>query len=60
MFAFSNSCSGAVHFDEQGLPVPSRQGHGIGSHSIAAFCKKHGASYQYSAGEGSFSLRVIL
>ena len=46
MFAFFNSCSGAVHFDEQGLPVPSRQGHGIGSHSIAAFCKKHGASYQ--------------
>ena len=60
MFEFSNPYAGAVQFDEDGLPIPSRQGHGIGSHSIAVFCRKHGASYQYFANEGAFTLRVIL
>ena len=60
MFEFSNPYTGAVRFDERGLPVSSRQGHGIGSHSIAAFCEKHGAAYQYTAENGQFTLRVIL
>lgn len=60
MFEFSNPYTGVVQFDEDGLPIPSRQGHGIGSHSIAMFCRKHGASYQYSAEGGTFTLRVIL
>ena len=60
MFEFSNPYAGTVQFDGEGLPVSSRQGHGIGSHSIAAFCQKHGASYQYTAENGQFTLRVIL
>ena len=60
MFEFSNTCAGTVRFDEMGLPIPSRRGHGIGSHSIAAFCEKHGASYRYTAENGRFSLRIIL
>ena len=60
MFEFSNPYTGTVRFDERGLPVSSRQGHGIGSHSIAAFCEKHGAAYQYTAENGQFTLRVIL
>ena len=60
MFEFSNPYAGTILFDEMGLPVSSRQGHGIGSHSIAAFCEKHGASYRYTAEDGRFSLRIIL
>lgn len=60
MFEFSNPYVGAVRFDESGLPISTQKGHGIGSHSIAAFCEKHGASYQYAADNGRFSLRVIL
>lgn len=60
MFEFSNPYSGALRFDEKGLPVSYLQGHGIGSHSIAAFCEKHGASYQYTAENGRFTLQVIL
>ena len=60
MFEFSNPYAGTVRFDATGLPVSSRQGHGIGSHSIAAFCEKHGASYQYTAENGHFTLRVVL
>ena len=60
MFEFSNPYTGIIRFDEMGLPVSSEKGHGIGSHSIAAFCKKHGASYRYTAEDGRFSLRIIL
>ncbi len=60
MFEFSNPYAGTVRFDASGLPVSTRQGHGIGSHSIAAFCEKHGASYQYTAENGHFTLRVVL
>ena len=60
MFEFSNPYSGTVQFDGDGLPISSQKGHGIGSHSIAAFCRKHGASYQYAAENGRFTLRVIL
>ena len=60
MFEFSNPYTGAIQFDEDGLPVSSRQGHGIGSQSIAAFCEKHSAAYQYTAEHGIFTLRVVL
>lgn len=60
MFEISNHYTGTIRFDEAGLPVTARQGHGLGSHSIAAFCEKYGASYRYTAEDGSFSLRVIL
>ena len=60
MFEFSNPHTGTIRFDETGLPVSSRQGHGIGSRSIAAFCERYGASYQYTAENGRFTLQVIL
>lgn len=60
MFEFSNPYAGTVRFDADGLPISSRQGHGLGSHSIASFCEKHGAAYQYTAENGSFTLQVIL
>ena len=60
MFEISNPYTGTVQFDEAGLPVNPRQGHGVGSHSIAAFCEKYGASCRYAAEGGRFSLRVIL
>lgn len=60
MFDISNPYAGDVRLDESGLPISTQKGHGIGSHSIAAFCEKYGASYQYTADDGRFSLRVIL
>ena len=60
MFECSNPYAGEVRFDGDGLPVSPRPGHGIGSHSIAAFCRKHGASYHYTAENGQFTLRIIL
>ena len=60
MFEFSNPYAGTIQFDGDGLPVSPRPGHGIGSHSIVAFCQKYHASYQYTAESGRFTLRVIL
>ena len=60
MFEISNPCGEAVRLDSQGLPVPSQNGHGTGTRSIAAFCKKHGALWTYTVTEGRFSIRVIL
>ena len=60
MLECTNPYAGVIRFDEDGLPISSQRGHGIGSHSIAAFCQKHGASYQYTAKDGFFSLRVVL
>lgn len=45
-------------FDENGLPVTAKKGHGTGSRSIAAFCKKTGASYSFSAEDGIFKLYI--
>lgn len=60
MLECTNPYAGVIRFDEDGLPISSQRGHGIGSHSIAAFCQKYGASYQYTAKDGFFSLRVVL
>lgn len=55
----SNSFDGAVAFDGNGLPVSKRKGHGIGSQSIYAFSRKYGASLDYSAIDGVFSMRIL-
>ena len=46
--------------DGEGLPVAGQEDHGLGVHSIAAFCQKHGALCQFTQEAGEFSLRVIL
>ena len=60
MFQIRNSCVGTVRFDERGQPLSDRAGHGFGTRSIAAFCRKYGAVCQYEQREGHFSLQVVL
>ena len=60
MLEISNPCNGPVTFDDRGLPVARREGHGLGSQSIAAFCQKYGAVCQFNQSDGWFRLRVIL
>jgi len=59
MFQISNSFSGAVSFDQDNLPVSGKEGHGIGTRSIAAFCKKYGAYYEFKTRENIFILQVV-
>ena len=60
MLEIANPCAKPVTFDEKGLPVARDQGHGLGVRSIAAFCQRHGAAYQFDLTGGTFRLRLIL
>ena len=56
----SNDCRKPVQFDDHGLPVADRQGHGIGVHSICGIVERYGGVYSFSVQNGLFILRVSL
>ena len=60
MLELSNPCTGAVFFDNEGLPVAQREGHGLGVQSICAFCRKNGATCQFDRTDGWFRFRLVL
>lgn len=60
MLEVSNPYAGTVLFSEDQLPIAARSGHGIGTRSIAAFCKKHDAFCSFHAENGWFSVRVVM
>ena len=60
MLEITNPYAGAVAFDSSGLPIAQKEGHGMGTLSISAFCRKNGAVCQYEAKAGLFSFRMIL
>ena len=60
MLEISNPCNKNVTFDDEGLPVARREGHGLGVQSISAFCRKYGAVCQFRLVRGWFHLRLVL
>lgn len=60
MFKLENSFCGRVDFNEAGLPVCTEKGHGLGTRSIAAFCAKYSAAYNYHAENGVFSFYIAM
>lgn len=60
MLEISNLCTGNIFFDNCGLPVAQREGHGLGVQSISAFCKKNGAVCQFDLTDGWFRFRLVL
>lgn len=60
VFEVANTYAGEVRFDGAGLPLSTARGHGIGVHSIAAFCEKHGAACLFEARDGWFTLTITL
>jgi Signal transduction histidine kinase regulating citrate/malate metabolism len=60
VFECSNTYSGDVLFDKNGMPSSNVEGHGIGTRSITAFAKKYNALIDYQAGSGIFKLRILL
>ena len=60
MLEISNPCGDEVAFDERGLPVARREGHGLGVQSISVFCRKHGAVCQFELTDGWFRFRLVL
>lgn len=59
MIQISNSFDGNVEFGDDCIPISHKPGHGLGTRSIAAFCEKHGAYYEFKAEDKKFSLRIV-
>ena len=60
MLEIANPCMENISFDDNGLPIAQREGHGLGVQSIAAFCRKNGAVCQFDLTDGWFRLRLVL
>ena len=61
MMEISNPCGkGEVTFDDTGMPMALKEGHGLGVQSISAFCRKHGAVCQFDLTDGWFRLRLVM
>lgn len=59
MFRISNPYTGTVQFDDNGQPLSQKEGHGIGTRSIAAYCEKHNAFCNYKAEGGWFTMQLV-
>lgn len=55
----ANTCSEPVRLGRDGLPVPSRPGHGVGTQSIAAFARRHHADLHYIVEDNMVRLYLI-
>lgn len=59
MLEISNPCFETIAFSDDGLPITEDEQHGIGTRSIAAFCRKNNAFYTFTQENGWFRLRII-
>jgi len=60
LLEISNSCSEEVSLDEEGHPVTSKEGHGIGTRSVLDFVKKTGSEIRYITGDNTFKVRMLI
>jgi len=60
IFEIANPYEGEILFDSNGLPLSSREGHGIGTRSIMAFAEKNNAICRFRAEDGWFKMQVAL
>lgn len=59
MLQIRNSFEGIIAFDEKGIPITQKKGHGFGTKSIVAFCEKNNAFYEFKTEDKDFFLRII-
>ena len=59
MIMVRNSFDGIIAFDENGIPISSKKEHGFGTHSIATYCEKNRAFYEFKTEDQDFILKVI-
>lgn len=59
MIQIRNSFDGVVAFDDEGIPISPRPGHGFGTRSIVTFCQKNGAFFSFSAEDREFFLKIL-
>ena len=60
LLEISNSCAGKAMLDDNGHPVSSEEGHGIGTRSVLDFVNKTNSEIRYIAEEDKFKVRMII
>jgi sensor histidine kinase regulating citrate/malate metabolism len=55
-----NSCDGKVELSEDGYPVTSEVGHGIGTRSVLDFVEKTNSEIRYIAEDRRFKVRMMV
>ena len=58
MLSISNPYEGSIMTDDEGIPITSRAGHGIGIRSIMDYCEKHDAVCDFKIQDGWFAVRI--
>ncbi len=60
LFEIVNSCAGKAELSEEGYPVTTEVGHGIGTKSVLDFVKKTDSEIRYIAEDNRFKVRMII
>lgn len=60
LIGVENACSQDTILGENGLPIPTANGHGIGTKSVVAFVNRWGGEIGYKVDRGVFRVRVML
>ncbi|WP_415238459.1 sensor histidine kinase [Seleniivibrio woodruffii] len=60
LLEIENPCPEDTALDEEGYPIAGREGHGIGTKSVAAFAKKYDGEVVYRIENGIFRVRLLV
>ncbi len=60
LFEIVNSCDGKTELNEEGYPVTSEVGHGIGTRSVLDFVQKTNSEIRYIAEDNRFKVRMMI
>jgi sensor histidine kinase regulating citrate/malate metabolism len=60
LFEIVNSCDGKITLNEEGYPITTEVGHGIGTRSVLDFVQKTNSEIRYIAEDNKFKVRMII
>ena len=60
LLEMENPCAEGVVLDENGYPLATEAGHGIGSKSVIAFAKKYDGELLYKIENSVFRVRLLI
>ncbi len=60
IFEMKNPYMGEIEFDQSGIPISAKEGHGRGSRSVANFVAKYHGELVYNVQDGLFRVRMLL
>jgi hypothetical protein len=60
LFEIVNSCNGKTELNEEGHPVTTEVGHGIGTRSVLDFVEKTNSEIRYIAEDNKFKVRMMI